>query len=857
MDRFSRLLITICGLGTILAVSTVFLYLFWVVIPLFWSAHVEADTPTAPLPRLPLHVGIDDAQMIGWALAADGTLEIFRLDTGAVLEKKQLFEKGAPTAQSQAINHDEMRDGLKTSVKQIAFGFADGRVRLGKFGFKTTFLEKGQVPPSVQELHVGEVAPFRSGMITPTSQGQYRLEEVEIDLPAASKPLVSSRAAIERIDHSKGNVGGVICVLSADGQLILNTVREQTNFATGEIMIRPLRSVTLPYQPPKGLGKPDHVLLSGLGDQVYLIWKNGMLQRIDARNQDKPQLAETVSLTENDAEVTALRFLIGKTTLMVGDSHGQVRAWFLAEATEALSTDSWKFVCGHTLQGPAAPVTALAASDRTRLVLAGFANGEGRLSAVTSEKLLATVTTQGGVPVQRVLLAPRDDAILLISKDAIARWNVDPRHPEITLGALFKKVWYEGRSQPEYVWESSSGDDAFEPKYSLIPLIFGTLKGSFYSLLFGVPLALLAAIYTSEFMHPRAKALIKPTIELMASLPSVVLGFLAGLVFAQFVERVVPTILACFACVPFAFIAGAYLWQVLPEKIGASLARWRFAFICLVLPIGLGGGWLLGPVFERWLFNGDLRRWLDTGEGSGFGGWMFLLVPLSAILVSLLIGTRVNPWLRRLTRDWPRSRVALVDLAKMAGGMTLTLGLAALGSSLLSEMQHVVDPRHSWYMYLGPYTQRNALVVGFVMGFAIIPIIYTISEDALSAVPSHLRSASLAAGATPWQTAIRIVIPTAMSGLFSAVMIGLGRAVGETMIVLMATGNTPILEMNIFNGFRTLSANIAVELPEAVKDSTHYRTLYLAALTLLLATFVLNTIAEMVRLRFRRRAFQL
>jgi len=88
-------------------------------------------------------------------------------------------------------------------------------------------------------------------------------------------------------------------------------------------------------------------------------------------------------------------------------------------------------------------------------------------------------------------------------------------------------------------------------------------------------------------------------------------------------------------------------------------------------------------------------------------------------------------------------------------------------------------------------------------------------------------------------------------------MVGLGRAVGETMIVLMAAGNTPIMDWNIFNGFRTLSANIAVELPEAVIDSTHYRMLFFAALVLFLLTFLVNTVAEVVRLRFRKRAFQL
>ena len=164
------------------------------------------------------------------------------------------------------------------------------------------------------------------------------------------------------------------------------------------------------------------------------------------------------------------------------------------------------------------------------------------------------------------------------------------------------------------------------------------------------------------------------------------------------------------------------------------------------------------------------------------------------------------------------------------------------------------DPRGT---FIGKYDPRNALVVGFVMGFAIIPIIYTIADDALTTVPQHLRSGSYGCGATRWQTAVRIVIPTAMSGLFSAIMIGLGRAVGETMIVLMATGNTPVMDWNMFNGFRTLSANIAVEMPEAALGSTHYRVLVLAAIVLFMLTFVVNTAAEVVRNRFRRRAYQL
>ena len=123
--------------------------------------------------------------------------------------------------------------------------------------------------------------------------------------------------------------------------------------------------------------------------------------------------------------------------------------------------------------------------------------------------------------------------------------------------------------------------------------------------------------------------------------------------------------------------------------------------------------------------------------------------------------------------------------------------------------------------------------------------------------PDAACDASLGAGATPWQTAIRVIVPAAASGLFSAVMIGLGRAVGETMIVLMAAGNTPLMSWNLFNGFQTLSAAIATELPEAARNSTHYRVLFLAALALFAITFVVNTAAEIVRQRFRRRAYEL
>jgi phosphate transport system permease protein len=212
----------------------------------------------------------------------------------------------------------------------------------------------------------------------------------------------------------------------------------------------------------------------------------------------------------------------------------------------------------------------------------------------------------------------------------------------------------------------------------------------------------------------------------------------------------------------------------------------------------------------------------------------------------------VNPWLRQAGATWSSRRAAAVSLLVFAGGLACVLLLAVGAAAFFDAVR--LDTRGGLF---GTYVQRNAMVVAVGMSFAIIPLVFTIADDALTSVPEHLRSASLGAGATPWQTAIRVIVPAAASGLFSAVMIGLGRAVGETMIVLMAAGNTPLMSWNLFNGFQTLSAAIATELPEAARGSTHYRVLFLAALALFAITFVVNTAAEIVRQRFRRRAHEL
>jgi phosphate transport system permease protein len=835
----SRLLITVGGIGTIIAVTLVCVFLVWVMYPLFLPASIKEDRsiPHTESAERPLKVGMDENQELGWSLFSDGSLAVFRLDNGRPLDRKSLFGGVAPKAISSVGRGGE-----------IAFGFADGTIQWGRIGFTSRFLQPEESPAEVRDLRVGESAEFESGLVTRTPQGRLWAQRIKIQLEPPIKPEEAD--AVRLIDLSMNGSDPMISAFTANGKLRTIFMTTRDDLLTGE-KVKEQVSGEMVFDPREK--PPDHLLLSGAGDSVFLVWDTGQLVRINTQVPENPTIAEEVDLLAQDGlMVTALQFLIGKSTLLVGDSSGRVRAWFRIKPEGARTPDGTILVPAHELAGPKSAVTALAASSQTRMMAAGYEDGRVRLFYVTSEKFLGEVAIQPYQPVRILTLAPKDDGLMAESLAGYWLWTIDPRHPEVTLSSLFLPVWYEDYDSPQQVWQSSSGSDEFEPKFGLWPLVFGTLKATFYSLLLGVPLALMGAVYTSEFLHPRMRAVVKPTIELMASLPSVVLGFLSALVLAPFVEHVLPVILAGLLTIPCSFLLGAYIWQLLPEKLGLRLTRLRFFCIALMLPVGVGGAAVVGPWVERIFFQGDLKQWLAGSTGNTTAGWMFLLLPVSGLLTAIFLGQVINPQFRRITVGWGRSPSAVADIVKAAAAALLMIGLAWTLGALLNGMG--LDPRKS---FIGTYVQRNALVVGFMMGFAIIPIIYTIAEDALNAVPEHLRSASLGCGATQWQSAYRIIIPTAMSGLFSAVMVGLGRAVGETMIVLMAAGNTPVLEMNIFNGFRTLSANIAVELPEAVRDSTHYRTLFLAALVLFAMTFAVNTVAEAIRQRFRKRAYQL
>ncbi|MFN0009198.1 MAG: ABC transporter permease subunit [Planctomycetota bacterium] len=837
-ERIARLLISAGGIGTILAVSLICLFLVWVVVPLFLGADVTRDgspTPIATGARAIRACGADEYRRLAWALYDDATVEAYRLDGGVLVTRKL---EATPTA----VAASQAEDG-------IALGFADGSVRVARIGFETEVFDVASQPELAAAVSTAVIAAVGESLVERLDPTTLRVQRLVV---ALEPPIdVGGGAPIRRLDRSQRGATNLIAALRDDGKLILEAVERRENLLTGEVRLETQRGEIDVARP--GLPPPEHLLLAGGGETLYLAWPDGICRRYDTRDFEQPALAQEVDLVPGDATLASLAFVIGKTTLVSGDTEGRIGAWFPHKPLGAVTRDGALLVRAHELSTEGAPIRVLAASQRSRVIAAVRAPSTVEIYHVTSHKLLASLELASSGPVTALAFGPKEDGLVAFTPSALASVGLELGHPEAGLDTLFAPVWYEGYEAPTHTWQSASGTDDFEPKLGLMPLVFGTLKATVYSMLFAVPLALLAALFTSEFLDPRLRAPLKSLTEMMASLPSVVLGFLAAIVIAPLVQGFVPAVLCAFVTMPAALLFGAHLWQLLPQEYAVRASNVpRFLAIAVALPVGAFAAWALAPFAERVLFAGDLMGWLDGQHGSALGGWILLLLPLSAIGLAWMSSRVLAPYMRTVSNGWTRGARARFDLVKFAVGAAGTIALAAACGWVLEALG--LDPRGE---VLGTYEQRNSMIVGFVMGFAVIPIIYTLAEDALASVPSHLRLASLGAGATPWQTAVRVVVPTAMSGLFSAVMIGLGRAVGETMIVLMAAGNTAVMNWNVFNGFRTLSANIATELPEAVENSTHYRTLFLAALCLFAITFAFNTVAEVVRQRFRKRAFQL
>ena len=847
MDKLADRIITVGGLSVIVAVFAIMAFLVWVCLPLISSGDLTSRTAYT----LERHGGqayaaaqTDEQLAIALDLGADGRIEAFHPATGRAIDAPSFALEGPPAT---AI-------GKTLKGADIIFGFADGSARIGRLNLRQLVVPESAVPADAVKLD--ERDALSGGMVFSRIPGQYRRTTIELALEEPVQ-LAPDGAAIVKVDYRVAGTAErplrTFVSLDARGVIRLSQAASIVNMMTGETSSE-VTSTQIPTD--VAVTEVTTLLLNADGSRVVVGLRNGEVLRFDTRDFNAPRLVERARLLPDGVTLTALAYLNGGNSLVVGGSDGSTAVWFGVARDGAGTADGMVLTRVHgDFEPMPAAVTDIRVSQRTRMFLTTDAGGEVWVRHATTErtllKLPGTPDSQG---LSATIFAPRDDAVIGIGRNGeVALWRIDIPHPETTLQSLFGKVWYEGYPEPQYVWQSTASQDSFEPKLSLVPLIFGTFKAAIYALLLAVPIALLAAIYTSEFLHWKVRSVVKPVMELMATLPSVVIGFIAALVLSPIVENWIAAIIIAFGVIPLTLILGAFLWQLLPNDAQIRLGGVpKLALFFVAVIAAIWGVTQLGPIFEHAFFNGSFLRW-TAGEGSGQPFLFIVLFPLSALAVfmgwTMLDGVmNYRDWLRRQS-DFSAGAFELIRWCAL---IIVSLGVSWLLAGALTGVG--VDARGG---IVDTYVQRNTLIAAFAISFALIPIIYTIAEDAMNTVPEHLRAGSLACGASKWQTARWVIVPTAGSGIFSAIMIGLGRAVGETMIVVMATGNTPVTDFNLFNGLRALSANINVELPEAVKDSTLYRTLFLCGLTLFVLTFIINTAAEMVRQRFRKRAAQL
>lgn len=723
-DRLTRWYVLVGGLAVLAAITLIFFYLAYVVLPLFQGAELTSKQALQPAwlkeeAGKPLMIALEEQNLVGMRVSDQGQVLFFDTKTGEALERVDLPIPAG--VQVSSIGTDQPGSSV------VMLGLSNGQALVFTHTYKITY-------------------PDNKKTITPT-----------IDYPYGKQPFVLDEQA-RVLEHVSASVNGDTLLLagSTGAHLQVIALTRSENMMTAEVTTEQTR-----IELPQMTETVKNIFIDPRQQWLYVI--NGRATADVFSLRDKSLNGRYTLAQSADTEVTATAQLVGGISLIIGDSHGGLAQWFMARDPDGES----RFKQIRTFQLGTSPIVQIDAEERRKGFIALDAEGKlGVFHSTAHRTLLVESVAQGpGI----LALSPRANRIMIEEPGRLLPLKLHNPHPEVSFSALWGKVWYENYDAPKYVWQSTASNTDFEPKLSLSPLTFGTLKAAFYAMILAAPLAIAAAIYTAYFMAPGMRRKVKPVIELMEAMPTVILGFFAGLFLAPYLEGHLPGVFSLFLLMPVGILLAGFTWSRLPESIRLRVPDgWEAA---ILIPVILLTGWFalgMSPYLESWLFGGDMRLWI--------------------------------------TND---------------------LGIT--------------------------YDQRNALVVGIAMGFAVIPNIYSIAEDAVFSVPRSLTLGSLALGATPWQTLTRVVILTASPGIFSALMIGMGRAVGETMIVLMATGNTPVMEMNLFEGMRTLAANVAVEMPESEVGGSHYRVLFLAALVLLMFTFVMNTLAELIRQRLRKK----
>ncbi|MFH0256127.1 phosphate ABC transporter permease [Vibrio rumoiensis] len=737
-DRFASSVIKLGGISVLIALLLLIFYLVVVIAPIFSPASIiskgEYSLTDSTMENKTLAVGVDDTANTVFRFTDDGKVIFSSLEKSKDNALKSTLT-AKPLSITQVVDNPVAFKSAMVSSRWYAYADAGGNIYPVQPKFSTVFTSDGRQPsPRLQAFMQSPVMLDDKGV------------------------------AIRQFDFAIQSNNAIFVGVNLNDKWQAVSYKKQSQF--GDANTDPKWTLSRLVLPEISSGMKDFAVTPD-GQTLYVLYPDRL--SVFKREKDSFKLRESVLLsstqegkkTQSTVTGVKLDLLSGANSILVTQLNGTVSQWFdVLKNGERHFTQIRDFDSGRKVD------VALVLPDFYRKGFFLFdRSGHVDNFYTTSDDKVISKQISAQPPIAAAT-SSNERFLLTAFQDKFSLSSVINPHPDISFTSLWKKVWYEGYPEPEFIWQSTAASNDFEAKFSLVPIAFGTLKSALFAMIFAVPISICGAIYTAYFMTPTMRRYVKPTIELMEALPTVIIGFLAGLWLAPIVELNLLNTVLFILLLPVVILLAALVWQSVRKS--TDLGEYQGWIALFLVPVVIGFAWLIfsyGHYLEHWLFGGDVR-----------------------------------------------------------------LFMANMG----------ID-----------FDQRNALIVGFAMGFAVIPTIFTIAEDAIFSVPKHLSDGASALGATPWQCLTTVVLVTASPGIFSAVMMGLGRAVGETMIVLMATGNTPVMDWNIFEGMRTLSANIAIEMPESEVGSSHFRLLFLSAFLLFIFTFVVNSIAELIRQRLR------
>jgi len=599
------------GLLVLAAISLMMLYLGYIVWPLFKGAHLtlaERQSPAWLKSQSPaLLLAVEEQNQLALRLGDNGEVVFFSLADGSEVRREVL-----PLADGVSIST------LARALPEqdlYAAALSDGTALVFAPRYQTRFQAAGKsIQPSL-------VFPYGNAPFVLDKQGR-----------------ALSRLAL-------AEYRGRLLLVAATGQALhgVSLRREPSLLASDHWIAEP-------FDLPVAAQVVTYLDIDPRGRFVYVQSGQDRLELFDLR---KPRvIGQYHLLAGSDLTVTASAQLNGGTSLLIGDSSGAVSQWFVVtgEDGEPRLASIRRFQLGGSA------ITQIEPEARRKGFAALDAAGNLGLFHTTAERRLLSEPLKADQG--KIALSPQADRLLVEAGGAFAVHPLHNPHPELSWQALWSKVWYENYPKPQHIWQSSASTVDFEAKLSLAPLTFGTLKAALVAMLFAAPLAIAAAVYSACFMAPALRRKVKPAIELMEALPTVILGFFAALILAPYVEMHLPGLFALFVLLPLGTLVCALAYSRLPFRLRRLDGRESL----LLIPFLLLLGWAtlqLSPLLEAALFNGDMRLWLSA-RGIGYE-------QRNALIVGLAMGFAVIPNIYSLAACPKVSPKARSPLARRSG----------------------------------------------------------------------------------------------------------------------------------------------------------------------------------------------